>query len=170
MKRHSALLLLGFSALLAATPHGAAEVVRPAPGIAFPADGAKPRTLASFKGQPLILLLADSPGRAAFKAQLKELAGSFDRLAVRSTVVAAGFKGGDPTAVRSNVPLVLLPEGAAACAAFQLKGDFAIVLVGPDGNIDYQTGKVLNMNRILEVMQNSYEIQKAAQRGSGTGR
>ena len=51
-----------------------------------------------------------------------------------------------------------------------LKGDFAIVLVGPDGNIDYQTGKVLNMNRILEVMQNSYEIQKAAQRASSGGR
>ena len=170
MKRPRALLLLSLSAFLAATPQGTAEVVRPAPGIAFPADGGKPRTLASFKGQPLILLLADSPNRAAFKAQLKELAGSFDRLAIRSTVVAAGFKGGDTSVVRSNVPLVLLPEGAAACAAFQLKGEFAIVLVGPDGNIDYQTGKVLNMNRILEVMQNSYEVQKAAQRGGNAGR
>ena len=170
MKRPRALLLLSLSAFLAATPQGTAEVVRPAPGIAFPADGGTPRTLASFKGQPLILLLADSPNRAAFKAQLKELAGSFDRLAIRSTVVAAGFKGGDTSVVRSNVPLVLLPEGAAACAAFQLKGEFAIVLVGPDGNIDYQTGKVLNMNRILEVMQNSYEIQKAAQRGGNAGR
>lgn len=170
MKRPSALLLFSFSAFLAATPQGMAEVVRPAPVIAFPADAGKPRTLASFKGQPLIVLLADSPTRGAFKAQLKELAGSFDRLAVRSTVVAAGFKGGNPAAARSNLPLVLLPEGAAACAAFQLKGDFAIVLVGPDGNIDYQTEKVLNMNRILEVMQNSYEIQKAAQRGSNAAR
>jgi predicted transcriptional regulator len=85
-------------------------------------------------------------------------------------VVAAGFKSGDASAVRTNVPLVLLPDGAAACAAFQLKGDFAIVLVGPDGNIDYQTEKVLNMNRILEVMQNSYELQKATQGGGGSGR
>ncbi len=133
-------------------------------------DGGKPRTLASFKGQPLILLLADSPKRRAFKAQLKELESSFDRLAIRGTLVAAGFKGGDPSAVRTNVPLVHLPEGPSACAAFRLKGDFAIVLVGPDGNIDYQTEKVLNMNRILEVMQNSYEVQKAAQRGSGGAR
>jgi hypothetical protein len=170
MKRPRALRLLALTALLAATPHARAEVVRPAPTIAFPADGGKPKTLASFKGQPLILLLADSPNRGSFKTQLRELEGSFDRLAIRGTVVAAGFKGGDTGAVRSNVPLVLLPEGAAACAAFQLKGTFAIVLIGPDGNIDYQTGKVLNMNRILEVMQNSYEIQKAAQRGGGAGR
>lgn len=170
MKRPSAFRLLALAALLAATPQALAEVVRPAPTIAFPADGGKPRTLASFKGQPLILLLADSPSRGSFKAQLKELEGSFDRLAIRGTVVAAGFKGGDPGTVRSNVPLVVLPEGATACAAFQLKGAFSIVLVGPDGNIDYQTGKVLNMNRILEVMQNSFEFQKAAQRRVGNDR
>ena len=170
MNRPCALLLLALAALLEAAPRGIAEVVRPAPSVAFPANGGKPRTLASFKGQPLILLLADSPSRGSFKAQLKELEGSFDRLAIRSTVVAAGFKAGDPGTVRTNVPLVLLPEGAAACAAFQLKGEFAIVLVGPDGNIDYQTGQVLNMNRILEVMQNSYEIQKATRRGGGGGR
>jgi len=170
MKRPRALRFFALTALLAATPQALAEVVRPAPAIAFPADGGKPRTLASIKGQPLILLLADSPSRGSFKAQLKELDGSFDRLAIRGTVVAAAFKGGDPGTVRTNVPLVLLPEGTTACTAFQLKGAFAIVLVGPDGNIDYQTGKVLNMNRILEVMQNSYEIQKAARRGSGTGR
>ncbi len=170
MNRPGALLLLGLATLLAPPRRGAAEVVRPAPGIAFPAETGKPRTLHSFKGQPLILLLADSPNRSAFKAQLKELAGAFDRLAVRSALVAAGFKAGDPSTVRTNVPLVLLPDGAAACAAFQLKGDFAIVLVGPDGNIDYQTGKVLNINRILEVMQNSYEIQKATLGGGGSGR
>jgi hypothetical protein len=170
MNRPRTLLLLALPALLAGGPTGLGEVVRPAPSIAFPMDGGKPRTLASFKGQPLILLLADSPNRGAFRTQLKELEGSFDRLAVRGTIVAAAFRGGDHGSVRTNVPLVSLPEGPSACAAFQLKGDFAIVLVGPDGNIDYQTGKVLNMNRILEVMQNSYEVQKAAQRGSGAGR
>lgn len=170
MKRPRSLLLLALPVLLAGEQSGLGEVVRPAPSIAFPSDGVKPRTLASFKGQPLILLLADSPKRRTFKAQLKELESSFDRLAIRGTVVAAGFKGGDPGAVRTDVPLVILPEGPTACSAFQLKGEFAIVLVGPDGNIDYQTGKVLNMNRILEVMQNSYEVQKAAQRGSGGAR
>ena len=170
MKRFRAPLLISLAAMLAASPRASAEVVRPAPSVAFPPYGGKPKSLASFKGQPLILLLADSPRRGSFKAQLKELEGSFDRLAIRGTVVAAGFKSGDPEAVRTNVPLVLLPEGAAACAAFQLKGEFVVVLVGPDGNIDYQTGKVLNMNRILEVMQNSYEIQKAAQRASSGGR
>lgn len=164
MQRLHTLLSLVLPALLLSGPPAAAEVVRPAPSIPFPADGGKPRTLASFKGQPLILLLADSPRRGSFKSQLKELGISYDRLAVRDTVVAAAFKGGNPGLIRTNVPVVLLPEGPGACAAFQLQGDFAIVLIGPDGNIDYQTGKVLNMNRILEVMQNSYQVQKAPRR------
>jgi hypothetical protein len=170
MKRPRSLLLLALPALLAGGPLGQGEVVRPAPSIAFPMDGGKPRTLASFKGQPLILLLADSPNRGAFKDATQGTGGLFRPACRPRNVVAAGFRGAIQSSVRTNVPLVLLPQGPSACAAFQLKGEFAIVLVGPDGNIDYQTGKVLNMNRILEVMQNSYEVQKAAQRGSGGGR
>lgn len=165
MKSRSILHLTVISAGLLAALASSAEVVRPAPEILFPADGGKPRTLASFKGQPVILLLADTPSRGPFKAQLKEIQGAFDRLAIRNAVVAAAFRSGDPTSVRTDIPLVTLPDGASACSALQLKGEFAIALIGPDGNIDYQTGKVLNMNRILEVMQNSYEIQKSARRG-----
>jgi hypothetical protein len=164
MKSRTTLLLAVIATGLLATPTAFPEVVRPAPAIAFPPEGGKQRTLASFKGQPLILLLAEAPSRGSFKAQLKELQTSFDRLAVRGAIVAAAFQGGDPATVRTNIPLVLLPDGPAACSAFQLKGGFAVVLIGPDGNIDYQTRKVLNMNRILEVMQNSYEVQKSIRR------
>jgi hypothetical protein len=164
MKYRTTLHLAVIASSLLAMPTAFSEVVRPAPAINFPSEGGKARTLASFKGQPAILLLAEAPSSGSFKAQLKELQTSFDRLAVRGAIVAAAFQGGDPTTVRTNIPLLALPEGAAACSAFQLKGGFAVVLVGPDGNVDYQTRKVLNMNRILEVMQNSYEIQKSARR------
>jgi hypothetical protein len=167
MKHAKALLLVALQVLAASAPSSLAEVVRPAPELAFPAYGGKTRSLASFKGQPVIILLADSHSRGSFKAQLRELDASFDRLAIRGTVIAAGFKKGNPEVANTNIPLILLPDGAAACAAFRTKNEFTIVLVGPDGNVDYQTSKVLNINRILEVMQNNYEIQKAARKGVG---
>lgn len=167
MKRSRALVFLTLPAvLLLWAPRGGAEVVRPAPDLAFLGPTGKTRSISSFRGQPLILLLADSPKRGSFKTQLKALEGSFDRLANRGAVVAAAFRKGASEPLRTNLPLVELPDGPTACSAYALKGDFSIVLVGPDGNIDYQTTKVLNINRILEVMQNSYELQKTSLRGS----
>jgi hypothetical protein len=166
MKRARALVFLTLSAMamVPGVPRSRAEVARPAPDLPFPVQAGKARSLSSFRGQPLVLLLADSPKRGSFCAQLKALEDAFDRLANRSTVVAVGFKKGNSETLRTNIPLVELPDGATACNAFELKGDFAIVLVGPDGNIDYQTGKVLNINRILEVMQNSFVPQKSSLR------
>ncbi len=141
-----------------------ADVVRPAPQVAFPSvDGAK-LSLKSFRGQPIIVLLADASSRSALRTQIKEIEKAFDRLAIRKTLVAVALKDDDGTGLHSNIPLTVLPEGASACDAFQLKGKFAIALIGPDGNLDYQTDKILNINRILEVMQNSYEVQKGAHR------
>ena len=141
-----------------------AGVVRPAPQVAFPPVDGHARTLKSFLGQPMIVLLADSPKRGDFRTQLKEMEKSFDRLAIRKTVVAAAFKSQGADEIYSNIPVINLPEGAKVCDAFALKGNFAVALIGPDGNLDYITNNILNINRILEVMQNSYEIQKAAHR------
>lgn len=160
MKRFLTTLML---CAVSGLPVGA-EVVRPAPQVEFPSATGKPLTSKSFLGQPLIILLADSPSRGAFKEQLKEMQKSYDRLAVRKTVVAAAFLKGDSAEIRSDIPVVVLPNGERACSAFHLKGKFSIALIGPDGNLDYQTDKVLNINRILEVMQNSYEIQKSTHR------
>ena len=140
-----------------------ANVVRPAPQVAFPPLEGKARTMKSFTGQPMIVLLADSPDRKAFRTQLKEMEKSYDRLSIRKTIVAAAFQK-EAGEIRSNIPVITLPEGERACAAFSMKGNFAIALIGPDGNLDYVTDKILNINRILEVMQNSFEVQRAAHR------
>lgn len=153
----AASLLLGLLPGLALT--GSAEVVRPAPEVAFPPHEGRPQTLRSFRGKPVVLLLAKSPKDGAFREQLKQLEESLDRLAIRSTVFAAAFQSDDISRLNTSIPLVVLPKGAEACAAFQLRGKFAIALIGPDGNLDYQTDKVLNINRILEVMQNSFALQ-----------
>ena len=79
-------------------------------------------------------------------------------------MVAAAFKSQGTDEIYSNIPVINLPDGAKVCDAFALKGKFAIALIGPDGNLDYITNNILNINRILEVMQNSFEVQKAAHR------
>lgn len=155
---------LAFAVGLLACGSTIAGVVRPAPQFALPSVDGHARTLKSFLGQPVIVLLADSPKRGDFRTQLKEMEKSFDRLAIRKTVVAAAFRNQDSGEIASDIPVLTLPEGAKVCDAFQMKGKFAVALIGPDGNLDYLTNNVLNINRILEVMQNSYEVQKAARR------
>ena len=155
---------LAFTLGLICSCAAVAGVVRPAPQIAFPPADGHARTLKSFAGQPLIVLLADSPKRGDFRTQLKEMEKSFDRLAIRKTVIAAAFKKQDSGEIHSDIPVLTLPNGANVCEAFQLKGNFAVALIGPDGNLDYITNNILNINRILEVMQNSFEIQKATHR------
>jgi uncharacterized protein YccT (UPF0319 family) len=153
-----------FSISVLTTSVVVAEVIRPAPVVSFPAIDGHQRTIKSYLGQPMIILLADSPKRGDFRTQLKEMEKSFDRLSIQRTVIAAAFRNPNPGEIQSNIPVITLPDGAQACEAFQFKGKFAIALIGPDGNLDYITNNVLNINRILEVMQNSYEVQKAAHR------
>jgi len=157
-------LCLSLALVLVGSGFTSAEVVRPVPNFAFPPVDGQSRSLKSFAGQPMILLLADSPKNSDFRIELKEMQKSFDRLAIRKTVVAAAFKNPNSGEILSDIPVIMLPEGPRVCDTLQLKGTFAIALIGPDGNLDYLTNKILNINRILEVMQNSYEMQKAAHR------
>ena len=143
---------------------GRADVVRPAPQFSFTTASGQTQTLKGLKGQPVLLLLADSPKRGDFRTQLRELETAMDRLAIRKTLIVAAFKKEDGGEIRSNIPVTVLPDGAQVCEAYGLKTKFAIALIGPDGNLDYQTERVLNINRVLEVMQNTYEVQKAARR------
>ena len=143
---------------------GLADVVRPAPQFSFTTASGQTQTLEGLKGQPVILLLADSAKRGDFRTQLRELESAMDRLAIRKTLIVAALKKDDAAEIRSNIPVTVLPDGAQVCDAYGLKTKFAIALIGPDGNLDYQTERILNINRVLEVMQNTYEVQKASRR------
>jgi len=141
-----------------------AEVVRPAPPFGFTTATGQRQTLKELKGRPVLLLLADSPKRGAFRSQIHELEKAFDRLSIRNTLIVAAFRNDESGEIRSDIPVTILPEGTNVCEAYGLKGKFAIAIISPGGNLDYQTEQVLNINRVLEVMQNSYEVQKAARR------
>ena len=118
MKISAPVLALILSAAPCLTVCG--EVVRPAPQFAFSTAAGESRTLKEVKGQPVLLLLADSPTRSAFRAQLRELEKAFDRLSIRKTLISAAFKQDGGGEVRSNIPVTLLPDGARVCEAYGL--------------------------------------------------
>ena len=144
-----------------ALPLGAA-VVRPAPDFSWAGAG-KNRSLKSLRGQAVVLVIAESPRTGAFRKQVKWLERSYSSLASRQVVFVAAFKNGEGP-VRSDIPFVVANHGSAVANAYGVQGDFGLVVIGRDGNIDYQTDEVRTGERIRDVAQNAFPVQAAARK------
>jgi len=153
------LLTLSF---VAAIVTAEAAVVRPAPDFAFPGIG-KTRSLKSLRGQPVVLLIAKSPKTGDFKAQAKLLREIYQQFASKQVVFVAAFTE-DAGLIKSDIPFAVVANGPAVAGAYGVVDKFNIVIIGKDGNVDYQTKKVLPPERIRDVIQNSFAVQ------SNTGR
>jgi hypothetical protein len=140
----------------AAAPEHVPKVVRLAPDFAI--QSATVRSARGLRGQAIVLIIADSPKTKAFRKQLKKLADGYSEFASRQTVFVAAFRNGTGP-VESNVPFALAANGTAVAAAYGVKDDMNVVIIAPDGNVDYQTNKVLPAGRIRDVIQNSYSVQ-----------
>ncbi|MEA3187395.1 MAG: hypothetical protein QOD99_1225 [Chthoniobacter sp.] len=133
-----------------------AEVVRLAPNFTW--DGpARSNSLRAVKGQPVVLLIAKSARTGAFRAQLKKLRPVYREFASRKAIfVAAVADGGE---VRSDIPFAPAKNGAQIAELFGVNEKFTIVIIGRDGNIDYQTDRVLPATRVRDVLANSFTEQ-----------
>ncbi len=154
-------LFLAALALVCAIPLHAA-VVRLAPDFTFPGVG-KARSLKTLRGQAVVLLIARSPREKAFKKQLKELREIYQQFASKEVVFVAALREGQGP-IESNIPFAVATNGAAVADAYGVTDDFAIAIIGRDGNVDYQTLKVLPSARVRDVIQNSYAIQSSARK------
>jgi peroxiredoxin len=141
--------------LIAAATHAA--VVQPAPDFTFPGIGHM-NSLKKLRGQPVVLVIAKSPKAGSFKAQAKYLQEVYQQFASKQVVFVAAFTE-QPGLIKSNIPFTVADNGAAVAAAYGVTEKFTIVILGKDGNIDYQTSKVLPPERVRDVIQNSYEVQ-----------
>ncbi len=156
-------ILLSALGLLLAV-HADAAVVRLAPDFTYPAAGKKAQSLRALRGQPVVLLIADSADMGAFKKQLKQLREIYSQFASRQVVFVAALKEGSGP-VESDIPFVLANDGAAVAARYGMQQDrFNLVIIGKDGNVDYQTWKVATAERIRDVIQNSFPVQAAARK------
>jgi hypothetical protein len=154
-----------------------AEVVRLAPDFTFGGVG-KTESLKSLRGMPVVLIIAKSPKLKEVKVQAKNLREIYQEFANKHVIFAAAFTG-ESGLVPSDIPFVIATNGAAVAGAYGVQGtsggsrsfmpewlrptggsgDFTIVIIGKDGNIDYQTDKVLPSSRVRDVIQNSYAVQ-----------
>ena len=159
MKKLSLAVLATLAAVLLAPGTLWAEVVRPAPAFTCIAG----KSLKSFKGQPVILLIAPSPRSGAFRKQALRIQAAYQGFASRNAVFIAVFT--DPEAaggrIPSNVPFILARDGASVAAAYGFDGKFNLCVVGRDGNLDLTTSKVAPASRIMDMIYNNAEQQTA---------
>ena len=155
-------LLLAFILTLSlAASH--AEVVRLAPDFGFPGPGKK-QTLKSLRGPAVVLLITKTPKNRAFKKQLKYLKEIYEQFASKQVVfIAVLGDGAGPVA--SDIPFVVATNGPAVASAYGATDDFALVIIGKDGNVDYQTTKVCPPERVRDVIQNSFVVQEGSRKG-----
>ncbi len=137
-------------------------VVALAPDFLFPAAG-KNRSLRSLRGQAVVLLVAKDASTSAFKKQLKELAPVYQEFASKGVIFIAALQSGDGP-IKSNIPFVVAIDGPGVAAKYGVANKFQIAIVGRDGNIDYQTDKVLPGGRVRDVVQNSYVVQNESRK------
>ncbi|MEA3212194.1 MAG: hypothetical protein QOE70_5251 [Chthoniobacter sp.] len=157
------ILFTSFLLLVLAAAHAA--VVRPAPEFAFIGAGDKARSLRSLRGQAVIVVIADSPKSGDLKRQLKYLEEIYQQLASKQVVLIAAVKSGDGP-MPSNIPVAIASNGAGVAAAYGVQKGFQISIIGRDGNLDYQSGKVVPSERVRDVLQNSYEVQASARKAN----
>ena len=140
----------------------ASSVVTPSADFTFAAPG-KARSLRSLRGQAVVIVFARDAGVGAFKKQLQELGPIFQELASKRVIFVAALTEGEGP-VKSNIPFVLANDGAGVAARYGVTEKFAIAIIGPDGNIDYQTTMVLPGGRVRDVIQNSFVVQDTARK------
>ena len=148
-----------FLSLLACLPSlGFAEVVRPAPDFGWLKSGEKAASLKSLRGQPVVLVVALSPRQRAFRAQVGQLQKVYQLLGNDEMVAVVAFTA-EPGLIRSNIPFVLAANPAAVSSAYGVSSDFAIFVIGKDGNLDALSERVLPGQRIIDIIKNSFAVQ-----------
>ena len=66
--------------------------------------------------------------------------------------------------MQSNIPFALAANPAAVAAAYGMRGDFLIAVIGRDGNLDLVTDKPIAGARVFEVIKNNFDVQEKARR------
>lgn len=151
--------LILFAAVFAYPAVCLAEVVRPAPDFVWLSSNASGKSLKSLRGQPVVLVVAESPRQWIFRAQVGQLKKVYQLLGNQQMVAVAAFTR-EPGAIRSNIPFVLAADPAYVSSIYGVEGNFAVFVIGKDGNIDALSDKVLPGQRIIDIINNSFVVQR----------
>ncbi|HWB60439.1 MAG TPA: DUF4174 domain-containing protein [Chthoniobacteraceae bacterium] len=153
--------LASLVAILCVAAIAHAAVVRLAPEFGWTGAGNKHVTLKSLRGQPVVLIVADSVRNRTFRKQAGRLKELYQDFANRKVVFFAAFGKDAQGVIPSDVPFVTVDNGAKVAADYGVQGDFALIVIGPDGNVDMQSSKLAPATRIRDVIINSFPTQSA---------
>ena len=145
--------------VLAAISGASAEVARWAPDFGWLKSGSIRASLKSLRGQPVVLVVAPTPRNRRFRQQVKELQKTYQLLGNDKAVMAVAFTQ-EPGVIRSNIPFVLASNPAAVAQSYGVAGDFAVFVIGRDGNLDEISDRVLPGQRVLDIINNSFVAQR----------
>jgi len=150
--------------LLAFTTSAWTEVVNPAPNFSWPRSGSGAYSLRELRGQPVVLVIAPSPRSRAFRKQAKRLEFIYNQLAAQKVVFIAAFIREAAVRIPSDIPWVVVADGARVAALYGVTKGFGIAVIGKDGNIDFQSTRVQSEKKVKDIVMNSYVMQKELRR------
>jgi peroxiredoxin len=139
------------------------QVVNAASGFTGGASAGRKITLASLKGKPVVLVIAPSPKDRAFRAQMSEFRGRYERMASLGMLFFAAFTS-DGGRIPSNIPFILVDDPASVASAYDIIKGFAVAVIGRDGNLDCLSTKPLPGQRILDLSMNNADVQLGLRR------
>lgn len=149
-------------------PRQPANVVHPAPDVTWVGAGGKTASSKTFRGQPVVILVAPSPDTGALRKQAARIEGLYLQFAARKTVFLTAFTQTNGR-VPSDVPFAVAANGPAVAAAYGVPPSaLSIIVISPDGNVDMVSNKVEGAQRILDVINNTFQAQAAARTGIGS--
>ncbi|HEX8297297.1 MAG TPA: hypothetical protein VF593_13420 [Chthoniobacteraceae bacterium] len=158
-------LILSTFLLLLTLAVSQAAPINLAPEFSVLGAGNQRRSLKSLRGQSVVLIISDSAKRRSFRKQLRNLEEIYQQFASKQVIFVAAVPETDAT-IPSNIPVAIAVDGSAVAAAYGMEKGFRIAIIGRDGNLDYQTGKVLPPERVRDVIQNSFAVQVSARKGN----
>lgn len=141
-----------------------AVVVRPAPNFEIEGTG---KSLRSFRGQPVVLVIAQSARRKEFRAQVALLKEMYPQFSTEKVIFVAAIESG-PQEIRSDIPFVTAASPQQVAADYGVTGRFAIAVIGVDGNLDMITKRVIPAARVRDMVFNNFEIQAAGRKQPGS--
>ncbi len=142
-------------------------VVHVAPDFAWMGAGNRAYPLKKLRGQPVVLVIASSPNDGDLRKQAKRIQDLYLQFSAKKAVFIAAFTEQNGR-VPSNVPFVLAQNGPGVESAYGITGKgLAVVVIGPDGNVDITAVGVQGAQRILDIINNNYVGQAAQRVGQG---
>ena len=148
-------------------PAPSANVVHLAPDFMWVGAGGKLSPLKTFRGQPVVILVATSPAAGSLVKEARRIEEKYLEFSAKKTVFLAAFTQ-QTGRVESDVPFAIAANGAEVAKAYGVPpGELSVIVVSPDGNVDMVSTKVEGAQRMIDVINNSFQAQAANRTGLG---